>query len=695
MRGSHRVISALTDAQGYFNAIWQPFPGEAGFYEIGAAHPGDADAVPQDSFTLIGFRANPGEAFITLSEQGRTTNQITLQNLSPIALTGVNASILQQPPSNLEVELSAPTAIPGGGSATITYVVTSHDASVPRAIVPIRVTVAEGLTNDVFLYVAVEPLRPRLIALPDSLAGGMKRGGQRVVEFSVANLGGSNTGPLTVLAPNISWLRIASTNPLPALAPGETNRVSLQLLPESTLPLGEYSGAVVVSDGSAFVNVPFNFRALSDARGDLLITAVDEYTYYAAGSPNLSNATVLVRDAVSGAVITNGVTGPDGAFFVPEVFEGFYDIEVDADKHVGYRDTKLIVAGLTNNVQTFLSRQMVQYRWTVLPTQVEDRTRIEIETTFETVVPAPVMTIEPALIDLSTIVGNEAQVNLRISNHGLIAAENFRLRFDSHPDWELTPLVSEFGDFAANSSLTIPLMIRRKPAGGIFAVASSGAPCVINGAGTWELTCGEKKNYAAPVTAINAASNCGGGSAGTPGGTAAAGNSGGIANAGWAGGRGGGSGSPGAPFVSGPTFSPPTVCDCGVIPKLCLGGSISFELEGMAQRLANIILSKLPNFRLVKTEVALSLSGKVCTCCEANSLGYEGNVTGSASLKVVIEGGPGVSGEIEFDAGPEWEGVSASFSALLGVQLTIGGSVAVQYLRMCDGDQKMCASGEA
>src|SRR5947207_2338621 len=115
----------------------------------------------------------------------------------------------------------------------------------------------------------------------------------------------------------------------------------------------------------------------------------------------------------------------------------------------------------------------------------------------------------------------------------------------------------------------------------------------------------------------------------------------------------------------------------------------------MAEKLANMILSKLPNFRLVKTEVALSLSGEVCTCCEDNSLGYEGNVTGSAELKVVIEAGPGVSGEIKFDAGPEWQGVSASFSALLGVQITIGGSVEVQFLRTCDGDQKMCASGEA
>lgn len=60
LRGTHRVISALTDAQGRFTATFTPLPGEAGFYEIGAAHPGSQVAAIQDSFTLQGIKAPAG-----------------------------------------------------------------------------------------------------------------------------------------------------------------------------------------------------------------------------------------------------------------------------------------------------------------------------------------------------------------------------------------------------------------------------------------------------------------------------------------------------------------------------------------------------------------------------------------------------------------------------------------------------------
>ena len=689
-RGTHRIISALTDANGYFSTLWVPLPSEAGYYEIGAAHPGDSDAPAQSSFTLFGFTASPVETSLTLTERSSTTRTVTLQNNSPLQLTGVSASILSKP-DNLDVTLSVGDTLPGDGSLTLTCFVNARDASTPQGTIHLRLTVNEGLTADLWLYVTVENLRPRLVASPAQLQNGMKRGGQTFVQFTVANLGGSNSGPLTVSPPNISWLSVASTNPLPALAPGETNTVTLQLRPDESLPLDNYSGLLLVSDGAAaWVNVPFNFRALSTNKGDLLITAQDEYTYYAAGSPNVSNATVLVSDAVTGVVITNGVTAADGTFFVGQITEGYYDIRVDAVQHTGYRDTKLLVAGMTNNIPAFLSRQTVQYRWTVVPTQVEDRTRITIETTFETVVPMPVVTLDPALIDLSTIVGDQAQIDLHIANHGLIAAENFRLLFDSHPDWQLTPLISEVGELAANSVMTIPLTIQRLTGAksaksqGIAKSGGSG-PCTISGGGFWDLVCGEKKTYHAPVTVVNASSNCGG-TPGTPGG--------GTPGGGGSCCGGGGTGVPTAPFYTPPSYSPPTVCDCSLIPKICLAGSLPFKLDGIAKQMTDMLLSKLPNFRVVKTDVALNLSGKICTCCKDNHPSYEGNITGSASIKITLAAGPGISGSMNFDAGTGWKDVSASFDANLGVTVTISGSVSASYEKVCADGTRYCLSGQ-
>ena len=262
------------------------------------------------------------------------------------------------------------------------------------------------------------------------------------------------------MLPALPWLRVASVNPWRVWRPVKAIDL-IQLLPAADLPLGDYNGSLLLRAGNLPASLPFTFRALSEAKGDLRITAVDEYTYYADGSPPVTNATVVVRDAVSGTTLTNGVTDANGQFLVPQLFEGYYDVEVSATKHIGYHQTSLVRAGITNDLQAFLSRETVHYSWTVVPTQIQDRTTISIDTTFETFVPIPVVTIEPAVIDLAQINADVTQIDLHISNHGLIAANNFKLGFSSHPDWQLEPLISEIGALPARSSLVIPLTIRR------------------------------------------------------------------------------------------------------------------------------------------------------------------------------------------------------------------------------------------
>ena len=681
VRDTHRVISAFTDADGNFAVAWRPLPGEAGSYQIGAAHPGDADAPAQDTFTLVGFKPLAAELDETVVEHGSVSGQVLLQNLSAVPLSGITATVVDKP-ANVTAVITPPTTLAGDAVAPVGYTLRALDASGPGGIVRVRFVSAEGATNEIVFNVTVQSLAPRLVVTPARLVAGMTRGAQTLVQFDVANLGGTNTGPLSVLTPALPWLSVASTNPLPSLAPNASNRVTLQLTPASTLPFGEYTGALVLSDGTASLSVPFSFRALSEQRGDLLVRAEDEFTFYAQGSPPVSNATVVVRDAVSQEVVTNGITDADGQFLAGGLPESYYEIQVDAAQHIGSRDTVLLLAGQTNSVEAFLSRETVQYHWTVVPTEIQDRTKITIETTFETVVPVPVVTIFPNLIDLAEITSDVTQIDLAITNHGLIAANNFHLNFGTHPDWQFTPLISDIGTLPARSSLVIPLTIRRlhsgggSPAPGLASKAApkAGGPCAIPAGGCWTLLCGVKHSYCAPINIINVGGNCGfvGGGA-----------------------SGGGNGSIGAPYVVGPGYAPPLVCDCDTLPKICLGGGTSFSLDGIAAKLGEMVLSKLPSFRLVKSDVSLSVNGKICTCCKDNQLSYEGEVSGKAEITIVVAAGPGFAGSLDLDAGPEWTDFSASIDALLGVELTISGSVEVKYNKKCADGEQLCVTGQA
>jgi hypothetical protein len=290
----------------------------------------------------------------------------------------------------------------------------------------------------------------------------MVRGSQQVVNFTLRNDGKAPTSPVNLLIPRaVGWMRVTTPLLIPAIAPGASASVGIQLTPPADLALGDHAGSFVATDGTTSATIPFRFRALSDQTGQLIVSAEDEYTYYASGNPPLAGATVKVTDALTGAVAGTGTTTASGAIDFGQIPEGYYTIDVTAAQHTGYHATHLVEGGKDHVVPAFLSRQTLTYTWTVVPVQVEDRYSVTIDATFETVVPIPVVIVEPTVIDLAQITTAETVVNVKLSNHGLVAAESTRLIFPTHPLWQFTPTVEQIGTLPAMSSITVPLTIRK------------------------------------------------------------------------------------------------------------------------------------------------------------------------------------------------------------------------------------------
>jgi hypothetical protein len=544
----------MTDDQGQFATQLLPLPGEAGFYVVGAAHPGEASAAEQTHFRWLGMQAEPASVSPRTAEGSTVADRVMIRNLSGVPLSALGVAV-SNAPANLDVTVSLPGgALAADGTAQLNWSIYARDASVRQALVTLLVTNAEGANVSVPFYVTVDPLVPDLMAEPGTLVRGVLRGGQAQVEFDLVNKGGRATGPITVSLPPLPWLSLISTNPLPSLLDGRdgTNRVTLLLTPPLDAPLSEFTGSIALNcaNGGAGLAVPYRFRALSDNRAPLVVFAEDEYTFYAEGSPLVSNAVVLVTDALSGATVTSGVTGADGRFDAGLLSEGYYTVLVTATNHTDYRGTHLVAAGQTNAVHAFISRQAVRYTWTVEPTEIEDRYRITIETTFETKVPMPVITVRPNLIDLAQFPQQRTQIEMTITNDGLVSGFDATITFDDHPLWKVTPLVTNLGTLWASSGLTIPVAIERKAA-----TADCHVPCQFYGRVAWTLVSGGTRyGYNAPITLINAWTNCAcpGVPAPPPG----------IPPGGWAGGGGGGGSGGGVTPVYNPppVFTPPQVC---------------------------------------------------------------------------------------------------------------------------------------
>ncbi|HEY6227304.1 MAG TPA: hypothetical protein VI282_09300, partial [Verrucomicrobiae bacterium] len=653
------------------------------------------------------------------------TNTVNLVNLSDVPLTALNASVVGSSTA-LDVSVDLPTELQSSATVPLTYRIRSLENQAITGTLIIHVASAQGAIANLPIDLNVVPPEPLLVVKPATLAAGMIRGSQSILEFAVVNQGGTETGPIDVALPSIPWLHAATALPLPNLLPGQTNKIILQLTPDANLPLGPNTGTLLVSSARSRTAVPFSFVSLSSAVGDLRVSVEDEFTYYAAGSPKVTNALVTLRDPVTTETVTHGFTGADGQIFFGGLREAYYNVEVTADKHTTFRRAVLVSAGKENDLTAFISRQAVQYVWTVVPTTIEDRTRITIQTVFETVVPMPVITLDPPFIDLADIQGDVAQVDIKITNHGLIAAQEMNLNFPSHPAWQIQPLVTNIGAVAAQQTISIPVLIRRITSAPATAASANIAqsppavgPCVINGTADWSLQCGGQKNkYGASISAINANPDCllGGGGGGTAGGTSAAGQSGATGFSSQP--------TPTGPGISSIAFFPPEPpileqrFSCGPCNEKTFepDKALSIDISGLFKFIGPIVEGAIETQTggLAHPKVTIKASGGIQTCCKEGNQGYElfGAATAglelgigpvvdkSASLTVTLESDPPVVAKVsgslkygvELSGGLSLSGIVTSGCGT-GTEVTLSATADVGLFAGVTGEVKATIEG--
>lgn len=503
VNGTRRVILTQTDAAGAYLTTFRPLPTETGHYTVAAAHPDVPQDVPQDDFELIGLRAEPAALELRLAVGQPVSGQIEIRNSSEIALSGITA-VAQTAATNIATNLQGPASLAPGETGLLQYTLTANTAAFSRARVLFRLGSTQGAVLDVPVTLSVLPAAAQLVINPGVLETGMVRGTQKIVECDLTNLGSAQTGALEVQLPVLPWLTLASPATIPSLPPGASTRLVFQLLPGTDLPLNLYTGNIAVR-GQTGILIPFRFRAISNAIGDVRVNVQDDYTYYTPDAPQVDGATVRIRDSIDQSVIiAQGRTDASGSVFIPTIREGTYALEVSAPGHSTSRSLLRVLAGLENVRDVFIDRQTVTYRWTVVPTEIEDRYEIKLIATFEVDVPVPVVTMDvnPGVIpDLAP--GETFQLDVKLTNHGLIAAEQVVLNVPGLTSgFEFLPLIRDLDVIAAKSSVNIPVIVRR--AASVNALtrspartvrAGGGADCIPFITAIYSYECGPDRRY--------------------------------------------------------------------------------------------------------------------------------------------------------------------------------------------------------
>lgn len=458
--------NVVTDKNGFFTFDVPSKAETGGDISVRAYFPDYAaeDTEFEDSTHLIGM--DFGRVGYSIDTISGTQKQYSfeIQNLSNVDITGLDIDI-SGIPNDWISDISVPEVLQADGSAVV-YLTLDVPSDSQNQNLNAQITLTSDIGAVTSANVTVQNHVPKAELTVDTpnLEYGMLLGDVTFVTFTVENTGGAHSGPLTLDLPDVPWITLLSATNAQGLAPGDVSKITLALAPDSTLDIAKCQGALSVNSGGANVSIPFEFNAVSNETGTLAIEVTDQFTYFDPDAPLVENASIKIVNPITQEVIYDG-KDEDGSLILNDLPSGYYDISISADEHGKFQKTVKVQSGETNDVLAFIPIQLVQYKWTVTQTETDDRYVVDINTTFKTSVPAPVIVIDPPVIDLFELqnYGDELVVDFTITNHGLIATNDVNINFSDNPNYEITMPFDQLDRLDGQSSVTIPVTIKYAP----------------------------------------------------------------------------------------------------------------------------------------------------------------------------------------------------------------------------------------
>jgi hypothetical protein len=196
----------------------------------------------------------------------------------------------------------------------------------------------------------------------------------------------------------------------------------------------------------------------SDNKGSVVFDVLNEFYEDVAG------ASIVVQNDRLYELTYSVQTGADGTVMLADIPEGGYRYNISAPGHEPWSGMFVVEPGLTATVPIALQLNLVSVEWSVTPVVLEDRYEITVSQTFETKVPAPVVVIEPAFIDVPMLaVGEVFYGEFKVTNYGLIEAYDLAIEVPGNTQgYEIVVLADALPEkLGAQQSFTVPYRVTR------------------------------------------------------------------------------------------------------------------------------------------------------------------------------------------------------------------------------------------
>ncbi len=253
----------------------------------------------------------------------------------------------------------------------------------------------------------------------------VKKDSMSIYSLGITNNGNATTGAVTMHLPD--WMSLQGA--VMPIEPGQSATAVIAMAPkgEANTSYDGYIG-INIENGNNQI-LPYNVTIVSDAKGTIVFSVCDEYTYYEADAPKVQNATIELSNSSTGEVVATLNTGDTGTASVT-LPEGYYHYTAVAEGHEKYSNNILVYPGQTIDRTINLSlNDGINIEYKVVETEEGDGYEIVTEATLEVAVPAPQVTISaPGRVKMSDVaVGEHVDVQVTLTNRGLIKAREVTL----------------------------------------------------------------------------------------------------------------------------------------------------------------------------------------------------------------------------------------------------------------------------
>lgn len=461
--GMKRTFTEVTNDQGVATAMFEPLPGESGYYSINACRSGVESTAEHAQFYIPGLSlCTPGNILCKVEEFDTKEDSVLIRNKSDIYLNNVTLVPVELP-YGCSFE-SGPLNLDAGEERYFAFDITGTDPMFDDYYEPIKVKAIsdEGAEVEFTIWYYCTQFEP-ISVFPNDVVATVTSDESKIVDVMLVNNTSSETGVVHIMPDDAAFLMVVGCDSLPSIPAHDTAYVSLRILHDeimSYLPnIGDviYGSVNIVSPTLAY-ELPVSVMYVDDFEGSLDINIINEFMINkskAADDPVVANAEVTANGYHSLEMSAHGFTGSDGTFQTSGLPEGYYTLSISVDEHHAEYNGIIQVLGGTNNIESFFLDYMpVTYSWVATPTGSGDYT-YELAVDYKPDISAPVITIDCSGIhELSR--GGSAEFTLVLTNHGREDAYDTHIVFSKSSEYTFTPLFEVIDTIPASGKVEIP-----------------------------------------------------------------------------------------------------------------------------------------------------------------------------------------------------------------------------------------------